>query len=384
MRSQRTSSHGFTLIELLISLTIGLVIIGAAVNMFSKSMDATWIVSQRAELQQDARATSNILTKDISLAGAGMPPGGVALVSGGGTLAPRYGCDYNSICHLGATNSGSIAFPNQVVSGNTINYLYGVIPGWRRGVTLNATAGASDVITVVYADTAFLLPDYHVMANDINGNAMTFTLPVPAPNPLDQAVNNPGVGLQKGDIVLFTSTAGGSALAEVTAPVGAGAGPYVVSFASGSSLLLNQNAGTSGNIKNAILGNLPANVGVDLTNKIGLIATRVWMITYYIDNTGTTPTLMRQVNARIPVPVTENVADLRFTYDTYDDNGFLLNATGDGGMGNTPPISPSSIRRINLTHLTMRSQLPNGKGYQSMDLQTSISARNMSFIDRYR
>src|SRR3954469_12407711 len=376
MRSQRTSSHGFTLIELLISLTIGLVIIGAAVNMFSKSMDATWIVSQRAELQQDARATSNILTKDISLAGAGMPPGGVALVSGGGTLAPRYGCDYNSICHLGATNSGSIAFPNQVVSGNTINYLYGVIPGWRRGVTLNATAGASDVITVVYADTAFLLPDYHVMANDINGNAMTFTLPVPAPNPLDQAVNNPGVGLQKGDIVLFTSTAGGSALAEVTAPVGAGAGPYVVAFASGSSLLLNQNAGTSGNIKNAILGNLPANVGVDLTNKIGLIATRVWMITYYIDNTGTTPTLMRQVNARIPVPVTENVADLRFTYDTYDDNGLLLNATGDGGMNNTPPIAPSSIRRINLTHLTMRSQLPNGKGYQSMDLQTSISARN--------
>ena len=194
MRSQRTSSHGFTLIELLISLTIGLVIIGAAVNMFSKSMDATWIVSQRAELQQDARATSNILTKDISLAGAGMPPGGVALVSGGGALAPRYGCDYNSICHLGATNSSSIAFPNQVVSGNTINYLYSVLPGWRRGVTLNATAGASDVITIVYADTAFLLPDYHVMANDINGNVMTFTLPVPAPNPLDQAVNNPGVG----------------------------------------------------------------------------------------------------------------------------------------------------------------------------------------------
>jgi hypothetical protein len=137
----------------------------------------------------------------------------------------------------------------------------------------------------------------------------------------------------------------------------------------------------------AILGNSATNVGFnkDLTALIGLTATRIWMITYYIDKTGTNPTLMRQVNARIPVPVAENVADLRFTYDTYDDNGNLLNATGDGGMGNVPPIAPSSIRRINMTHLTFRSQLPGGKnGYQSLDMQTSISARNMSFIDRYK
>jgi hypothetical protein len=158
-----------------------------------------------------------------------------------------------------------------------------------------------------------------------------------------------------------------------------------VAFASGSSLLINQNAGTSGNIKNAILGGLAANVGVDLTTKMGLIATRIWLITYYLDNTTGTPTLMRQANARLAVPVAENVADLRFTYDTYDDTGNLLNATGDGGMGLVPPISPSQIRRINLTRLTFRSQLPGVKGgYQSLDMQTSISARNMSFVDRYK
>lgn len=386
MRSHsRTSIHGYSLVELMISLAVGLIVLGAAVSMFSKSMDATWIVSQRAEMQQDARATSNIITKDISLAGAGMPPGGVALVSG--ALAPRYGCDYNGTCYLGPNNNASIKFPTQTVGANTINYLYGALPGWKRGVTINAVAGATDVITVVYADTAFLLSDYHVATADINGNSIQFTLPNPAPNPLDQAVNNPGVGLQRGDLVLFTTTSGGSALAEVTANVPVGAGPYVVTFGTGSPLLLNQNGGTSSNFKYAIMGNSNTNVGFgkDLTQLIGLIATRVWMITYYIDKTGTTPTLMRQVNARIPVPVAENLADLRFTYDTYDDSGNLLNATGDGGMGNVPPISPASIRRINMTHLTFRSQLPGGKsGYQSMDLQTSISARNMSFIDRYR
>ena len=119
---------------------------------------------------------------------------------------------------------------------------------------------------------------------------------------------------------------------------------------------------------------------------VGVTATRIWAITYYLDNTATpgTPTLMRLVNARVPVPVAENVADLRFTYDTYDSTGNLLNATGDGGMGLATPISPSLIRTINLAHLTIRSQLRGKEGYQSMDIQTSVSARNMSFSDRYK
>ena len=210
MRStSRTSGRGFTLVEMLIALTLGLVVVAAAVQLFSRSMSATWIVSQRAELQQNARASSNLLTKDISLAGAGMPTGGVALASGTGTK-PRYGCDYTGKCYLGPTNSGSITYPTQTdpTSGAVINYTYGVIPGWKSGVTVNAAAGATDVITTVYADTTFLLSDYTVKFNDLNGNSVTFTLPSPAPNPLDQAVNNTGVGLQQGDLVLFSSNAG--------------------------------------------------------------------------------------------------------------------------------------------------------------------------------
>ena len=123
-------------------------------------------------------------------------------------------------------NNASITYPNQVVSGNTINYMYGVIPGWKKGVTINAAAGATDVITTVYADTQFLLSDYTVKFNDLNGNSVTFTLPAPAPNPLDQAVNNTGVGLQPGDLVLFTSNAGSAyAISAVTAAVPAAPAP---------------------------------------------------------------------------------------------------------------------------------------------------------------
>jgi prepilin-type N-terminal cleavage/methylation domain-containing protein len=382
MLSLRANSvRGFTLIEMMVSLAVGLILVGSAVQLFSRGMNATWLISQRAELQQNARASSNILDKDISLAGAGLPTGGLALASGTGTI-PIYGCDYTAVCHLGPTNSGSINFPNQVVSGNTINYLYGVIPGWKKGVTVNAAAGPSDVITVVYADTSFLLSDYTVKFNDVNGNSVTFTLPSPAPNPLDQAVNNTGVGLQPGDLVLFSSNTGTSyAITEVTTALAAGAGPsYTVAFANGDALHMNQNAATSSDLKQIATAS-----GIGAT-AVGVTATRIWAITYYLDNTTTpgTPTLMRLVNARKPVPVAENVADLRFTYDTYDSNGVLLNATGDGGMSATPAISPNNIRTINLAHLTIRSQLQGKVGYQSMDIQTSVSARNLSFSDRYK
>ena len=108
--------------------------------------------------------------------------------------------------------------------------------------------------------------------------------------------------------------------------------------------LLNQNAATSNDLKQIATASGTAGTAV------GVTATRIWAITYYLDNTTTpgTPTLMRLVNARKPVPVAENVADLRFTYDTFDNTGNLLNATGDGGMSLATPISPNQIRTINL------------------------------------
>jgi hypothetical protein len=91
---------------------------------------------------------------------------------------------------------------------------------------------------------------------------------------------------------------------------------------------------------------------------------------------------MRQVNGHPPVPVAENVAFLQFTYDTYNTTGTLLKEQGDAGE--SAGISPSLIRKINITHLTMRSQLRGTNGYQGMDLQTSVSARNLSFQNRYQ
>jgi hypothetical protein len=97
---------------------------------------------------------------------------------------------------------------------------------------------------------------------------------------------------------------------------------------------------------------------------------------------------MRQVNGQTPVPVQESVVNLQFTYDTYDASGNLLNAVGDAGY--SVGTSFNEIRKINLVHLTTRSQVAGAKsglmitnGYQTFDTQTSISARNLSYQQRY-
>ncbi len=388
---ERMSTHsgrGFTLIELMVSLALGMLVVGTAVQLFSQGLDATFVVSQRAEMQQDLRAASNLLLKDISLAGAGMPPGqGVALPSNTGTTS-IYGCDQVGNCIPG----GGIAYPCSTNVGPCIPTLYGIIPGWQLGITPPGSPVKSDVITIVYSDSVFALNCYTVTF-PVGGavNPVTFTAPVPTPptcalppglvNP--QAVNDPVVGLQAGDLVLFQNTLAkgtGQAIAEVS-NAGGGAGVYAVNFLNGDPLHFNQSGAAAGDLAQIVTGN-------------NTTATRIFVISYYLkllpDPLGVgpgIPVLMRQVSGHLPVPTAENVVNLQFTYDTYDALGNLLNAQGNAGY---PGTSLNLIRKINVTHFTIRSQVSGARsylmttnGYQSSDFQTSISARNLSYQNRY-
>ena len=71
-------------------------------------------VTQRAETQQNLRAAIELMTKDISLAGAGLPSGGLQLSSGG---LSRFACNQTGTCYITGDT-----YPN---SGNgTANYMY--------------------------------------------------------------------------------------------------------------------------------------------------------------------------------------------------------------------------------------------------------------------
>jgi prepilin-type N-terminal cleavage/methylation domain-containing protein len=384
------TNRGFTLIELLVSLAVGMIVIGAAVQLFSQGMAATFVVSQRAEMQQDARAASNLLLKDIGLAGAGMPTGqSVALPSLTGTN-PIYGCDQGGICLPG----GGIAYPCSTgLVPPCIPTLYSIIPGYRLGITVPGNPTPTDVITIVYTDTVFALPCYNVaFPGPPFGavNPVTFTLPaivpascLPAGLAAPQAVNDKVVGLQPGDLILITNTPSGQAIAEVSAVAPApGTGcPCTATFLNGDPLQINQSGAAAGDLAQIVAG---ANT----------TATRIFVITYFLkmlpDPLGAgpgIPVLMRQVNGHTAVPVAENVVNMQFTYDTYDANGVLLNDQGNAGY----PVTPYNlIRKINVIHLTIRSQRTGAgsvaestRAYQSFDFQTSMSARNLSYQNRY-
>ena len=380
MRRRATALRlGFTLMELTIAMALGMIVLAAAGQLYSKAMGATWLVSQRAEMQQDFRSAANILTKDINMAGSGLGNNvQIALPSGAGTQIPVYGCDQIPRCYI---NGGGVAYPTQLVGAFNVPYLYGLIPGWRFGPTIRAAAGPTDVITVANADTNFLLNCYNLSVTSNTVVRLTlFPLPVtcvvPPPLVVPQAIDDPVVGLTPGDLVLFNLTivvgagsTNATVLGEVTNVQLVAANTYDVTFAAGDPLRMNQPAAAAGSLGTIPLGSTGS-------------ANRINVISYYLDNTIAPPRLMRQISGHSPIPVAENVSFMQFTYDLYNFNtGTVVTEQADGGAG--LGLTPNQITKINIKHMSLASTLHGAPGYQGLDLQTSVSARDLTFKNDY-
>jgi prepilin-type N-terminal cleavage/methylation domain-containing protein len=365
---------GFSLLEMVVAMALGTIVLGAAVSIYIQGVNATWTVSQRAELQQDFRAASNLLTKDLSLAGAGLGQGASIQLPTSATL-PLYGCAQTTgTCYI---NSG--AGETYPVQGTT-PYLYGLLPGYQEGPTVNTMA--TDIVTVVYTDPTFALDCY--TASVTNSTTVTFTLPgtlsctLPTNISTPQAVNDAGVGLTAGDLVWFTFGTS-NVVAEVTTAATSGG---VVVFASGDKLNMNQASSAARSLASKTTGTTGT-------------AERILVITYYLDSSVTPTRLMRQVSGHTPMPVAENVVYLNFTYDLFNTTtttaavgcpnpGAITPACANGSSSG---LFPNQITKINIMHMDMDSSV-NGsgfaqKGYSRMDLQTSVSARNLTYVNNY-
>lgn len=377
--------RGFSLLEMVIAMSLGTIVLGAAVQLYSQGVSATWTVSQRAEMQQDFRAASDMLTRDLGLAGSGLG-NNVQIALPKTSVTPVYGCDQTPKCYINGT---AAAYPKQ----GTTPYLYGLIPGWKYGPTLYGAQGPTDAVTVVYTDATFYLNCYTVSVTSatVVKFQLAATLPancvLPATLTAPQNVNDAVVGLSTGDLVLFTVTNGtGSGattsqiLGEVTAtpttttPGTGYTAAYNVNFATGDVLKMNQTAAPSGSIANV----------VGWTGS----GTRVLVISYYIDNSITPSRLMRQVSGHTPMPVAENVVFLQFSYDLYNSStGAVVTDQADGGV--SQGLTPNQITKINIKHMAMNGALKGtlqgtgGPGFQGMDLETSVSARDLTYSNGY-
>ena len=379
-RSTKRES-GFSLLEMVIAMAIGTVVMGAAVQLYSKGVAATWTISQRAELQQDFRAASNILIRDLSLVWAGLSDNAAIQLATSATI-PVYGCDQTGACYLGSANNAAGTYPLQ---SNGAPYLYGLLPGYQLGPTLSSNPSATDTVTAAYTDSTFLLNCY--TATVTSATMVTFSLPSPLTCTLPsgvttpQAVNDAAVGLTAGDLILFSATP--QVVAEVTGnPTATGATTFTVPFAAGDVLKMNQATGTNSLAK--------------VTTGTQTTAYRLMVITYYLDNTPSPPRLMRQISGHSPMPVAENIVFMKFSYDMYNDNtgspavnqcnpgnnttscNLLNGSTGSAGL------LPNQITKINILHMAMDSTVKGAQGgYQGLDLETSVSARNLTYNDNY-
>src|ERR1700757_2933631 len=370
------SQRGFSLLELLVASSIGLTVILVMTSLFKTGMDATMRVTQRAETQQNLRAAIELMTKDISLAGAGLPSGGLQLTTAG---LSRYACNQAGTCYITGNT-----YPNS--GGGTPNYMYPIEPGFgvgvQNGTVITAAPGQiNSSITSVYCDYNFPLTNF------------TFTFPtsttaIVTVNNVAITPNNilaPG-GLQVGDLLMFLvatpgngTTSSGTSLVQNAAVVAEITGipnNTTVNFATGDALNMNQTGGAN---------NLAAVAGAAAAAGSQTSVCRLQAVSYFLQvppagGTVQTPRLMRQVNGLNAVPVADGIINLQFTYDIIDTNTGAVVANQQNPIG--AGQSPNLIQKVNVW-IMGSSPTTSGNKSQNMYLATSVSTRDMTFCNSY-
>jgi prepilin-type N-terminal cleavage/methylation domain-containing protein len=346
---------GFTLVELLVAMAVTLIILVAALLLFSNSMQTSNLTLKRSEVETEARAALNQITRDLSQAGTGVPLNGIAIPSAGtGGANPNFACDATG-CYTGLD------------AAYTQGLLYKVTPGNKIGPNISE---ASDAIKIVYVDPTLNWAAFQAATIAVNGSSLTM------PAATAPAVTNPAVGITPGDIILLQNVYG-SAIGVATAVAG-----QAITFG-GDPLNINQVAAAAGNIKSL------ATPGSNPVTYPATQVSRLMMVTYFIQTfvgaNGPDARLMRQVGSHPPVPVAEHIEDLKFTYDVVDPITNALTANSpDAVTGNPPVAQPNQIRKININITSKAIRTDVGGQVQRINLTTSVGPRNLSFRDRYQ
>ena len=374
---------GFTLIELMIAMGVTMVLLYAAVSLFRDASQSNQIVSQASDLSDNLRAGLNLIQLDLQQVGSGIPTGGIPIpfTAPCGTTPrinrPALG-GASTFPYPGATCESTIP---AIEPGNAMGPAI-TAPDAIAGTPANPNS-ITDEVTMLYADNTAGLDGKPVNqpatpgppANPgcpggslvLAGNTLTVTFDATCVN-LTNAANNNLITINPGDLIMFTNNKG-TALLSVTSVAG-----QVLTFKPGDAFDLNGRNDAGGTINQLQAG------GVFPTT----LATRIWMITYYLDNITAPPytRLIRQVNFNPPMPVGETLENLQFTYNFID---------GVTNPANQPTVplgnSESNIRSVNV-YLGARSnyavQRGNETAYARSNLMTQVSLRSLAYVNRYQ
>ena len=387
-----SNERGFTLIELLLSTAITLVILGTAMTAFRDGIRVNETASLIADANQNLRAGTNLLVRDLLQAGRGIPVGGIPIPSGTG------------VDPLNRPSPPGMVYE---FNNTTASTLPAIVSGFDLGPAVNGEA--TDMITMLAVDpTSYVeyspgAPAALLELNWTNDQTLWPTgLANPTPNlkndgaSLDVGqfttwISDPVSGIKVGDLLLFTNALG-SAVQTVTST-----GPKKVYFDDDDDTFnFNQRDAPAGSIMqigtcngacNGANGNSNGNSGNNLTFPQTTVV-RLQVVTYYVDNTTSpgVPRLVRQYNHFAPQALAGIVEDLRMTFDLVDG---VINPTQIADLPYTDPggiiYTANQIRKVNL-HVGVRSDTRSSTrdDYLRHHLATVISIRSLAFIDRYK
>jgi prepilin-type N-terminal cleavage/methylation domain-containing protein len=383
---------GFTLVEMMVAMAVALVALAATVAAFRDSAYTNQRVSLKSDISDNLRAGMNFIQQDLIQAGTGIPQGGISIPNTG---IPASGCPAGvSALNRPSLTASGLEFP---ICNTT---LPAVEPGDGLGNPINSPDATSvtptDLITMLYVDNTLGLDKKAITQAPFGpdpgcagiisptGDSVTFdntTIYLGVVNCTDLSKAN--VPITPGDLIMF-SNANGNAIQTVTRAVG-----QTVFFASGlaagDAFNLNgtgQPAGTLIQLQNSTVDALGNRTY--LGTYPPTTATRIWMISYYLDDVADPGRvrLIRRTNFNPGVVVGETIENLQFAYN-YVNGGVLL--------ANQPSVpagySENLIRSVNV-YLGARSNNAMNSGgtsaYIRNSLQTQVSLRSMSYVDKYK
>jgi|SoiMetStandDraft_2_1073263.scaffolds.fasta_scaffold37424_2 prepilin-type N-terminal cleavage/methylation domain-containing protein len=359
----RHSERGFTLLEVLMSTAISLIVIGTALTAFMDGVALNDIATQSADSSHSLRSGATLLVRDFMQAGRGIPTGGISIpaVSGGaagikrpGPTGTAYYFDNTTSTTLSAVTTGKDLGP--LVNGQrtdivTLLMVDSILDEFAsQPLQINVPTAAGNVAKVATDGSSF---DVGPNTGWITGDQLNGRNPV-----------------KPGDLMLFTSPTGNTAIQTVTRV----ASPNVYFDANDpkDQFNLNQRTVTAGSITQ-ILGTV-------------LTVQRVLMYTYFVDTDDTgVPRLMRALNYAGPQSLVGVVEDLELSYDIVDG---VTNPTNVRDLPYTAAgitYTANLIRKANV-HIGVRSESISAKqhDYLRNHLSTTVSLRNLAFVDRYK
>lgn len=361
MMSRISSARGFTLTELLMSMAITLIVTGSALQTFRNALVVNDSAAQLADANQNLRAGTNQLIRDIMQAGRIIGPEGIPVPSGGG------------VSPISRPAPPGITLAFDVTS--TTN-LPDISTGYQLGPTVNGTK--TDMMTILTVDP--FMPLIETPADGTIDAAGASVL-LPATSVWltgDPVEDTPPI--QVGDLVWFKN-AYGSAIQTVTKT-----DSTHVYFEPNDWFNFNQRNAAQGSITQ-INPSICGNGGNQPCPWPGTTMFRVLMITYYVDNTTSAiPRLMRKVNNFDAQALAGVVEDLDLTYDLVDG---VNNPTEKVSLPFTDAVAgvtynSNQIRKVNI-RLGVRSEAISypSQDYIRNQITTSVDVRSLASVDRY-